>query len=260
MTDSAVVPMAEDRSAESPAAIMERVIITGDLAKLSEAERVVYYFRVCESLGLNPLTKPFDYINLNGKLQLYPNKDCAAQLRKIQRVSITDLRAELIGDIYTVTVAGSTNGRSDLATGAVNIKGLGGEGLANAYMKAETKAKRRLSLSLAGLGFADESEIEDIPPDEAPPERKSLAERAAAKAEAIASAEATAVDEVKGEFTPEVLAEVLDVPSPGCLWRVARRGGEMMPCTFAPDHDGDHSFKDVAIREGGKVIPPGTAA
>jgi hypothetical protein len=165
---------------------MERVIIAGDLAKLSPEERVTYYFRVCESIGLNPLTKPFDYITLNGKLTLYPNKDCAAQLRKLQSVSITDLGKELIGDIYTVTIFGRAGGRDDVATGAVNIRGLGGENLANAYMKAETKAKRRLSLSLAGLGFADESELEDTPADPLPPVKLTLAERVAAKAAAIA--------------------------------------------------------------------------
>lgn len=178
MTETALIP-----AAESPAAIMERVVIAGDLAKLTDAERVTYYFRVCESIGLNPLTKPFDYITLNGKLTLYPNKDCAAQLRKLQTVSITDLRNSLIGDVYTVTVAGRLpNGREDVSTGAVNVKALSGESLANAYMKAETKAKRRLSLSLAGLGFADEAEVEGLGED--PPEtpRKTLAEKAAAKA------------------------------------------------------------------------------
>ncbi|MDU5950540.1 MAG: hypothetical protein E6Z15_26195, partial [Paenibacillus macerans] len=34
--------------------------------------------------------------------------------------------------------------------------------LANAIMKAETKAKRRVTLSLSGLGMMDESEIETI--------------------------------------------------------------------------------------------------
>jgi hypothetical protein len=41
----------------------------------------------------------------------------------------------------------------------VNIEGLKGEALANALMKAETKAKRRATLSAVGLGMMDESEI-----------------------------------------------------------------------------------------------------
>jgi hypothetical protein len=42
---------------EELAAVVESVVIQGDLAKLQPAERVSYYRSVCESLGLNPLTK-----------------------------------------------------------------------------------------------------------------------------------------------------------------------------------------------------------
>jgi hypothetical protein len=44
---------------------------------------------------------------------------------------------------------------------AVAVKGLIGEALANAYMKSETKAKRRVTLSIMGLGLLDESEISE---------------------------------------------------------------------------------------------------
>ena len=47
--------------------------------------------------------------------------------------------------------------------GAVNIAGLKGEAYANAIMKAETKAKRRATLDLLGLGVLDESEADSIP-------------------------------------------------------------------------------------------------
>src|SRR5215472_13973636 len=59
--------------------IMESVLTRGDLSKLSVAERNTYYMEICRSLGLNPLTKPFDYIPLNGKLTLYAKRDCADQ-------------------------------------------------------------------------------------------------------------------------------------------------------------------------------------
>lgn len=146
------------------AAIMERVLIEGDLDRLQPEERVTYYQRVCESLGLNPLTKPFEYIKLNGKLTLYARKDCADQLRKLQSVSVTKLERERLDDLYVVTAyATDKSGRSDSAVGAVNVKGLAGENLANALMKAETKAKRRVTLSLCGLGWTDESEVDSIP-------------------------------------------------------------------------------------------------
>jgi hypothetical protein len=41
---------------------------------------------------------------------------------------------------------------------AVAIGALKGDALANAPMKAETKSKRRVTLSLAGLGWLDETE------------------------------------------------------------------------------------------------------
>jgi hypothetical protein len=40
--------------------IMERVIAAGDLAKLSAADRNTFYLQTCHSLGLNPLTRPFE--------------------------------------------------------------------------------------------------------------------------------------------------------------------------------------------------------
>jgi hypothetical protein len=43
------------------------------------------------------------------------------------------------------------------------IKGLQGDALANALMKAETKSKRRVTLSICGLGMLDETEMETIP-------------------------------------------------------------------------------------------------
>ena len=145
-----------------PGAI-EDALIGGDLNGLSPANRVIYYNRLCESLGLNPLTKPFAYLSLNNKLTLYALKDCTDQIRNIKGVSVTEMVGKLEGDIYTVTVKGSDkSGRCDASTGAVDVKGLFGEKKANAYMKAETKAKRRLTLSLCGLGMLDESEIDSI--------------------------------------------------------------------------------------------------
>ena len=45
----------------------------------------------------------------------------------------------------------------------MSIAGLKGEAKANAIMKAETKAKRRVTLSIVGLGWTDESEVDSIP-------------------------------------------------------------------------------------------------
>lgn len=151
------------------AAALENVLIKGDLRDLSEQDRVMYYKAVCESVGLNPLTKPFDYITLNGKLTLYAKKDAADQLRKLHNVSITALETSTMQDVYVVKAhARNGDGREDTSTGAVSIKGLAGEALANAIMKAETKAKRRVTLSICGLGMLDETEVESIPTAQTP--------------------------------------------------------------------------------------------
>jgi hypothetical protein len=146
------------------AAIVERVLATGDLAKLSSAERINYYNAVCRSVGWSPLTQPMQYITLNGKLTLYVRRDGTDQLRKIHNVSIQIVSREHINDVYIVTAKATTkDGRTDESIGAVSIGKLAGDVLCNAIMKAETKAKRRVTLSVCGLGFLDESEIETIP-------------------------------------------------------------------------------------------------
>jgi hypothetical protein len=151
-------------SPEKAGAIMEAVIARGDLAALSPEERAKYYARVCESVGLNPLTKPFEYITLNGKLQLYALKGCTDQLRTIHGVSVVDLTETERDGVFIVTAkVENAKGRRDASKGAVTIKGLQGDALANAVMKCETKAKRRATLSICGLGFLDETEIETIP-------------------------------------------------------------------------------------------------
>lgn len=143
---------------------IEKVVVQGDLSPLTPEQRVIYYKKVCESAGLNPFTKPFEYIILNGKLTLYAKKDCTEQLRKLNGISIVSLEDKLVDDIYIVTAKASTkDGRTDQAKGAVVIGHLKGEQKANAIMKAETKAKRRVTLSISGMGFSDESEVDSIP-------------------------------------------------------------------------------------------------
>lgn len=158
---SNVAVMSRDKDADALA--IEAALIGGDLSKLTPAQRVVYYNRVCDSLGLNPLTKPFDYITLNGKLTLYARKDCTDQLRKIQNISIEKPDIQIQDDWIIVSVLARTPaGRTDADTGVVSRKDMRGD-FGNALMKAVTKAKRRVTLSICGLGMLDETEVETIP-------------------------------------------------------------------------------------------------
>jgi hypothetical protein len=149
---------------EQPTATaIEQTLIGGDLSKLTTEQRLAYYKQVCESLGLNYLTKPFDYINLNGKLTLYAKRDATDQLRSKKNVSIEITQRTQTADMYVVQArATMPDGRSDESLGAVTLTGLKGEALANAIMKAETKAKRRVTLSICGLGWLDETEVASI--------------------------------------------------------------------------------------------------
>lgn len=141
----------------------------GDLAKLSPEQRTALYGEICRSMGLNPLSRPFEYITLNGKLTLYATRTAADQLRKINGVSITSVEESVSDGILTVKVkASDKTGRTDMEIGAVSLVGnrgekLTGEALANAHMKALTKAKRRVTLSISGLGWLDETEVSAVP-------------------------------------------------------------------------------------------------
>jgi len=149
---------------QQQAALIEQVLIKGDLKALTEEQRIAYYNRVCESAGLNPLTQPFAYIVLNGKLTLYALRSATDQLRAVHGVSVVDMDEQDRDGVHIVTVkVTDKHGRSDMARGAVSVQGLKGEALANAIMKAETKAKRRATLSICGLGLLDETEVETIP-------------------------------------------------------------------------------------------------
>jgi hypothetical protein len=143
---------------------IERAVMVGDQADMTTEQRATYYQRVCESLGLNPLTKPFEFLTLNGKLRLYALRDCTDQLRRLHGISIYITNRERMGDIYIVTArAKDRTGREDESTRAVPLGNLKGDALANALTKAETKSKRRVTLSIAGLGWLDETELETIP-------------------------------------------------------------------------------------------------
>jgi hypothetical protein len=145
--------------------VMESVIAKGDLAKLTPDERVRYYQAVCKSLGINALTQPLSYITLNGKLTLYATRACTDQLRKLHNVSLEVVSRQVADDILTIRVKAHTpDGRVDEDLGAVPFpESLKGEARANATLKAVTKAKRRATLSICGLGWLDETEVADIP-------------------------------------------------------------------------------------------------
>jgi hypothetical protein len=157
-----IVPVREQLNTE----IMEKIITTGDISGLSPAQRVEYYLYTCKAHGLDASQKPFDIIKFrDGKTVLYANKGCTEQLRDQRGISVTDTRitVEQDGTITATAIVQQRDGRTDSDVGVVWAKSLTGDALANAKMKAVTKAKRRATLSLCGMGMLDESETETIP-------------------------------------------------------------------------------------------------
>jgi len=145
---------------------IESALMDGDLSKLSPDEKLAHYQSVCETIGLNPLTQPFQYITLNGKLKMYALKGATDQLRKIYSINCLITNNEKTEDIHIITVkVTDSKGRTDEDMGFAKVAGLKGDMLGNAILKAVTKAKRRATLSMCGLGMLDEDEIKTIKED-----------------------------------------------------------------------------------------------
>jgi len=167
--ESAVTPQSNIDYSKIDWDSLETLMIKKDLSVLSQPQRIEYIIRVCQSLGLNPLTKPFDLIEFKGRsgnvLTLYANRNCAEQLRTIFKVNIElgDIKKEN-GYIKVKATATNGNGRTDEDWGIVAIPSDATPvDIANLELKAITKAKRRVTLSICGLGMLDETEVQDVP-------------------------------------------------------------------------------------------------
>lgn len=147
---------------------LEKVMVKGDLSSLNDSQRISYVNALCKALKISPLFQPFDYIVYQGKTIIYAKRACAEQLRNNRGISIKIISRERLDGIYSVVAqARDKSGREDESLGSINIKGLQGKELANALMIAETRAKRRVTLSICGLGVLEESEAKELVDNEA---------------------------------------------------------------------------------------------
>lgn len=213
-----------------------RVVSSGDLAGLSDEQKAAYYLFRCRQEGLNPASQPFVYMKQQGKEILYGGKTAADQLRKLHGITLRIVSKERIDDVYVVTVeATAPDGRTDSDIGAVTLGNLKGDALANALMKAITKAKRRATYSICGTGVLDETELDTIPGVQrldADPAASAAPVREAARSEPLPMA-GEVVDQQTGEIltprTPQIdpkqraleLAELLREKREGLGWSVA---------------------------------------
>lgn len=139
----------------------------GSLHHLDNSGLVAFRAKLCNYIGLNPYTLPFRfYSNSAGEIFLYATKDACAQLRELKGISVTHttdyLRDEFLKTI-TIKITGmNKKGRSSIATGSVSYENALPGDIHNYIMWAETKALRRLTLDLSGLGVLADVEVKDM--------------------------------------------------------------------------------------------------
>jgi hypothetical protein len=134
------------------AKVIDSIVLRGDLSGLGPAERARFYVQMCEGLGLNPHAQPFAFLRLNGKEILYATRGATDQLAAMHRVTREIIDGPKVIDlggtklVYAVCKASMPNGRFETATATVPLIDP-----VNVLMKAETKAKRRATLSLLAV-------------------------------------------------------------------------------------------------------------
>lgn len=164
-----------ESSPEQMGRAIDEIIMKGDISSLTTPQRADFLGKLALSMGLNPLSQPFELIVLNDKLTIYAKKGAADQLREKHKIKTTVLSKGFLDEgktAYYVEVQLQTpdpNGnydtqgcRSEVEIGCAGVGGSTGEALGNAHMKAYTKAKRRGTLAFCGFGGLDELEVDSI--------------------------------------------------------------------------------------------------
>ena len=181
--------------------VIESVIVRGDISELSPSERATYYVELCKSLGLSAAAQPFAPLRLNGKEILYPTRGATDQLAAMHRINREIIDGPRVIDVagtklvFAVCRATHPNGRTETATATVPLVDP-----ANVLMKCETKAKRRATLSILGLGMLDETEIDSIPAN-------AKSEALPIKVEAVKPSRSKLSDEEKAERVAAIIDE-----------------------------------------------------
>ena len=68
--------------------VLEKLVIDGDLSKLTSAQRLAWYQVRCDAAGLDRRSQPFQYLVLHDKLQLYATKAATDQLIANRKLTV----------------------------------------------------------------------------------------------------------------------------------------------------------------------------
>ena len=151
---------------EAGRALLAVQAVGGDTTKLTTTHRQTLLEGLSRALGLNPLSQPVIFLKTQGREVIYVTKvgtDQIASREKLKRRTIQgpELRKIAGRDIvYCQVEVTAPDGRSETATATLPLSDI-----VNDLMKAETKAKRRATLSLVGLGLLAEDELETMGSD-----------------------------------------------------------------------------------------------
>ena len=164
---TAIAPATPGAPSLSPQ-VMESLIGSGDLSRMSPGDRVAYYDAVCQSVGLNPLTKPFEFISFQGRTVMYCTAAGCQQLAGMHGISLEIVERVSHPDACEVVVrAKFRDGRTVDNIGIVPLVGDQKTGHVSAQTrivaqkKAVTQAYRRAVLSAVGLAFPSTDELPD---------------------------------------------------------------------------------------------------
>lgn len=134
-----------------------------DTTRLPTQDKAALLRGLSKALGLNPLSGGVMLLRLNGKETLYVTKvgtDQIAAREKLSRETIVGPEVRAIEGkkvVFCQVRARHPDGRSEMSTATLPLADP-----VNDLMKCETKAKRRATLSVCGLGLLAEDEIETI--------------------------------------------------------------------------------------------------
>ena len=138
-----------------------------DSRSLGPEDRAAYVAAICKSLRLNPLTRPVQFLALQGREVLYLTRGATDQLAARHNLNRETLEGPDFRTMENVKVAYCKvkvtlpSGRYEEATATLKMTSP-----ADDLMKVETKAKRRATLSILGVGVLSEEEAESIPASE----------------------------------------------------------------------------------------------
>jgi len=147
----------------------------GRCDNLNIDQQAEYKKWLCAKIGVSPTLQPIDLIPTKNGLRPYLNKGAAELIRDERKISITGLEVSEQNGMFVVSckVRGQ-NGRIDCDMGACLKNGTQKSPMNpnDSLMKAVTKAKRRATLSMCGLGViieeAHPTEYNGEKPEETP--------------------------------------------------------------------------------------------